>query len=154
MPETIRMKQLMSALYNGHPWLEVTVQGTLDNINADQAAIKVAPLNSIWEIVNHMVSWRRNVLRRIQGETLVTPDNNYIIPIEDRSEMAWKKSLADLHETQELWLNYLSTMDDARLEETYPVNGMGYAEHIHGIIQHDAYHLGQIVILAKLTRSV
>jgi uncharacterized damage-inducible protein DinB len=27
---------------------------------------------------------------------------------------------------------------------------MTYYEHIQGIIQHDAYHLGQIVLLSKL----
>jgi hypothetical protein len=31
----------------------------------------------------------------------------------------------------------------------YKSNGMTYYEYIHGVIQHDAYHLGQIVLLAK-----
>ena len=35
------------------------------------------------------------------------------------------------------------------MEKVYPNNGMSYYEHIQGIIQHDAYHLGQIVLLAK-----
>jgi hypothetical protein len=35
------------------------------------------------------------------------------------------------------------------LEKNYSSNGMSYYEHIQGIVQHDAYHLGQIVLLAK-----
>ncbi len=34
-------------------------------------------------------------------------------------------------------------------EKIYPPEGQTYYEHIHGNIQHDAYHLGQIVMLAK-----
>ena len=40
--------------------------------------------------------------------------------------------------------------DDADLAKIYVNNGHTYYEHIHGIIQHDVYHLGQIVILKKL----
>lgn len=153
MRETTRIKGLIADLYNGHPWIEVTVLDTLKEISAEQAAARVGPLNSIWEILNHMISWRRNVLRRIQGETLVTPADNYIVPIEDSSDAAWKRTLAELDQTQAQWLDYLSGMDDSDLEKSYPVNGMSYALHIHGIIQHDAYHLGQIVLLAKTLRS-
>ena len=34
-------------------------------------------------------------------------------------------------------------------EKIYPGNQLNYYEHIHGIIHHDIYHLGQIVLLAK-----
>ncbi|WP_235811010.1 DUF1572 domain-containing protein [Aequorivita aquimaris] len=38
----------------------------------------------------------------------------------------------------------------ADFEKEYPTNKHSYYKHIHGIIQHDAYHLGQIVLLAKM----
>ena len=42
------------------------------------------------------------------------------------------------------------TFDESDFDKIYPSNKMSYYEHIHGIIQHDAYHLGQIVLLTKL----
>ena len=46
-------------------------------------------------------------------------------------------------------MDFLEQLKTDQLEQEYPVNQMTYYEHIQGIIQHDAYHLGQIVLLAK-----
>ena len=106
--------------------------------------------NTIWEIVNHLFAWRENVLKRVQGEVLETPANNYIQKIEDASEEAWQQTLDALETTQKEWLYFLNTFPEADFEKEYPTNKHSYYKHIHGIIQHDAYHLGQIVILAKM----
>ncbi|RZJ29317.1 MAG: DinB family protein [Flavobacterium sp.] len=150
MEETHRIKKLFTDLYNGNPWLDVTLVGTLENISAEKAAAKpAAGGNSIWEIANHLVSWRENVLQRITGIEIVSPEHNYILPIGDTSEPAWQQTLKNLEASQQKWENFLSEMIDADLSGIYPPNGHTHYEHIHGIIQHDAYHLGQIVLIAK-----
>lgn len=151
MSENRRISNLYQSIYNGNPWLEVTLVDTLKNVRAEQAYRKINPnLNTIWEIVNHLIQWRRNILRRVQGETVITPDHNYFVPILDSSEAAWAQSLQSLEKSQELWNSFLEDFDDSDLDKIYPSNGHTYYEHIHGIIQHDVYHLGQIVILKKL----
>lgn len=150
MNEPQRIRQLFENLYNGNPWLEITLAGTLANISAEQAsAKKYAGQNSIWEITNHLVEWRLNVLERVNGKTIITPEHNYILPIEDTSAEAWQKTLQELKESQVKWTTFLSAMNEAALSNVYPQNGHTHYEHIHGIIQHDAYHLGQIVLLSK-----
>ncbi|AYN04837.1 DinB family protein [Flavobacterium sp. 140616W15] len=151
MSENRRISNLYQSIYNGNPWLEVTLVDTLKNVRAEQAYRKINPnLNTIWEIVNHLIQWRRNILRRVQGETVITPDHNYFVTILDSSEAAWEQSLQSLEKSQELWNSFLEDFDDSDLDKIYPSNGHTYYEHIHGIIQHDVYHLGQIVILKKL----
>ncbi len=151
MKETARISGLIKALYNGHPWLEVTIMDNLSKLSWEKAGKKAHPrLNSIWEIVNHLVSWRLNVLKRVQGEVIKTPENNYFTAVTDQSEQAWLRTLDNLQASQEAWIQFLEQVDDGILEKTYPVNNMTYYEQIHGIIQHDAYHLGQIVLLAKM----
>ena len=151
MSENKRISNLYQSIYNGNPWLEVTLSHTLENVTAEQAYRKVNPnLNTIWEIVNHLIQWRRNILRRVQGETVVTPDHNYFVPILDSSEAAWEQSLQSLAKSQELWNAFFEDFNDSDLEKIYVNNNHTYYEHIHGIIQHDVYHLGQIVILKKL----
>ena len=86
----------------------------------------------------------------MQGETVTTPDHNYFVPILDPSEASWEQSLQSLGKSQELWDAFFEDFDDRDFEKIYPHNGHTYYEHIHGIIQHDVYHLGQIVILKKL----
>ena len=88
----------------------------------------------------------------MQGKQLKTPDNNYFSPIIDQSENAWQATLNQLKLSQEAWIEFLNRSEDSILAGNYPPNGMSYYDHIHGLIHHDAYHLGQMVLLAKLSR--
>lgn len=151
MSETERIRSLFEKLYDGDPWLDISIVPTLSKLSAVQAAKRpLANCNTIWEIVNHMVSWRLNVLRRVQGELMTTPQSNYVEPISDASETAWKKSRDNFEAAQQQWLQLLTEFQESDFEKIYPPNQMTYYEHIQGILQHDAYHLGQIVLLSKL----
>lgn len=150
MKETNRIVKLFEDLFDGNPWIDVTIINTLKNIPANQAAKKVTPArNSIWQIVNHMIAWRENVLLRIQGNEIVTPNNNYFTEVEKLSETEWQKALERLENSQHQWIAFLNTFEESEFEKIYSKNRMSYYEHIHGILQHDAYHLGQIVLLSK-----
>jgi uncharacterized damage-inducible protein DinB len=149
--EAERLISLFEKLYDGDPWIDVNIVSTLNNITADQASKRVFPnCNSIWEITNHLINWRLNVLQRVEGNTIKTPSNNYFEEIEVKSNQAWAETLNELEITQNRWLDFLKTVKNEDFEKLYPVNKMTYYEHIQGIIQHDAYHLGQIVLLSKL----
>jgi uncharacterized damage-inducible protein DinB len=151
MLESKRISNLYQSIYNGDPWLDVTLVNTLKDVTAEQAFRKINPnLNTIWEIVNHLIEWRKNILQRVQGKEIITPEYNYFISISDSSEEAWKETLAKLEKTQDQWNTFLTYFDDGDFEKIYINNNHTYYEHIHGIIQHDVYHLGQIVILKKL----
>ena len=151
MKSTKRLSKLFTDLYNGDPWLGVTIMDTLKDISPAQACKKIAPeRNSIWQIINHMISWRENVLLRVQGNQISSPNNNYITDITDTSQKAWKETLARLENSQQQWISFLQDFDKKSFDTIYAPNGMSYYEHINGILQHDAYHLGQIVLLSKL----
>ncbi|MFT3793910.1 DinB family protein [Flavobacterium sp.] len=150
MKETARLQKMFADLYAGDPWLDVTITGTLSNLNAQQATYRPGEnWNSIWEITNHLILWRENVLERIKGQTMVSPEDNYFRPVADTSDRAWESTLQQLQNTQQAWIAFLDQMREEKMEKVYSINHMTYADHIHGIIQHDAYHLGQIVMLAK-----
>ncbi len=150
MKDTLRIIRLFEDLYDGNCWLDITLHETLSNISAEQAAKKISPQwNSIWQITNHLISWRQNVLLRVMGKIIETPPDNYISPVNDTSEAAWANTLQHLKDTQHQWISFLESFIEVEFERIYPPNGHTYFEHIHGIIQHDAYHLGQIVLLAK-----
>ena len=150
MKETKRIAKLLHDIYHGSPWIDVNLAGILTNISAGQAAKKVAPQwNTIWEIVNHLISWRLNVLQRIQDKVIASPAHNYFTPVKDISEEAWQNTLKKLDDSQQQWMLVLKKVKKKDLEKEYHGNGRSYYDHIQGIIQHDAYHLGQIVLLAK-----
>ena len=150
MKETKRIISLFEKLYEGSPWIDVNLSGALSGITAKQASTRVFDkYNSIWEIVNHLISWRLNVLKRVQGKLIKTPDNNYFENVIDNSDAAWKKTLQKLDGSQKQWLQFLDSLKSDNFSKIYPNNQMNYYEHIHGILQHDAYHLGQITLLIK-----
>lgn len=150
MTERNRIKSLFEKIYNGSPWIDVTIVSTLENISHRQAHKRIfADCNSIWEITNHLIAWRSNVLKRVQGKKIKTPASNYIEKVENNSAKAWAATLKRFAKTQEQWLHFLEGLKPEQLETLYPGNNMTYYEHIQGILQHDAYHLGQIVLLKK-----
>jgi len=116
---------------------------------ADASKRIYANWNTIWEIVNHIISWRETVLLRIQGKIIKSPSHNYFVPVPDTSAAAWHSTLERLEVSQQFWLAFLNNFNEADFEKTYPATKLTYYEHIHGILQHDAYHLGQIVIMIK-----
>jgi uncharacterized damage-inducible protein DinB len=146
-----RISKLFSDLYDGNAWIDVTIVGTLKNIKSNQAYSKpAANLNSIWEIVNHLVSWRETVLKRMQGETINEPKNNFFEPVKENSGEAWRNTLTRFEKSQQMWLQFLSRLDDKSLEKYYSQSKYTYYDLMLGILQHDAYHLGQIVLLKKM----
>ncbi|GAB3224735.1 DinB family protein [Algoriphagus aestuariicola] len=150
MEENDRIVSLFEKLYNGESWIDVPVQGTLLRISAADAGRRPLPnCNTIWEIVNHLIEWKVNVMQRLQGKILETPANNYIYPVPDTSETAWQATLLRFDTLHRQWIDFLKKIDTSSYQRIYPPNQMSYYEHIMGILQHEAYHLGQIVILAK-----
>jgi uncharacterized damage-inducible protein DinB len=150
MKETERIIKLYNDLYNGVPWIDVSLKGTLKKLSARQAAKKVSrKYNSVWEIVNHIIKWRIHVLKRLEGEKINVTGNNYFEKVTDISEGAWRLTLKQLDDSQKQWNIFLKKLKDRNLENINPKSRKTYYWHIHSIIQHDAYHLGQIVMLTK-----
>lgn len=154
MKENERIIKLFEDLYDGHPWIDVTLLPNLKKLTAKQAAKRIyADWNTIWEIVNHTISWRETVLLRIQGKSIKSPSHNYFLPVTDTSAAAWRTTLEQLELSQQLWIAFLQNFKEADFEKMYRANKLTYYEHIHGILHHDAYHLGQIVIMSKRVRK-
>jgi hypothetical protein len=62
--------------------------------------------------------------------------------------MAWQLTWNDYTLRKEAWVSFFKKFNTGDFEKIYPPNNLTYYEHIHGILQHDAYHLGQMVISA------
>jgi hypothetical protein len=70
-------------------------------------------------------------------------------PVWEVSEVAWKRSLATLAENRTRLRNYLKTVRDDQLDEG--VLRENYSQYVllHGSVQHDLYHAGQIAVLKR-----
>lgn len=154
MKEQQRMIGLFNDLYDGNPWIDVNIMDTLSSISAKDASYRIGEKrNTIWEITEHMICWRENVLQRVQGKVITTPAHNYFEKIKDSSEKGWENTLKRFSATQSAWITFLEKVKQKDFEKIYPRNQLNYYQHIHGILQHDAYHLGQITLLVKIIKE-
>jgi|SRR4030095_983483 len=146
------IKKLSGDHFNGTPWLDVTILGTLKGITAEQAAEKFGGLNSIWQIVNHMRLWREALLARLMDNPVKQPDDNFISELTNTSAKAWAETIKDFERSQENIISFLESSKDNMLEKVSPASGYSYFELAMSIMLHDTYHLGQIVLLTKLIK--
>jgi uncharacterized damage-inducible protein DinB len=149
MKENERLQQLFRDHFNGEPWIDVQIMGSLKDLKATDAAKNMYDLNSIWQIVHHMTCWRETLLERARGISIASPADNYFIPVAGFSGKAWMKALARLKASQKNILSYLQKeFKDA--DEKPGNNQYSRYELMQGLLQHDAYHLGQIILIKKL----
>ncbi len=148
--ELERFNKLFADHYSGEPWIEINLIQTLNGINEGEANRKLGNLNTVWQIVNHMISWRETLLKRIQNQNIAAPENNFFDTVADVSHEAWELTKARLGFSQDALLGYLSPANAVNLDE-HP-NGGVYTRYelIQAILQHDIYHLGQLVLIKKL----
>ncbi len=152
MSEAKRIRVQLRHAYRGPAWHGPAIRELLDGVDAATAAAHPIPgAHSIWELVLHLTYWRRAAVRALDGVPLDLnpPEEEAFPPVGDAGEDAWARALEGLEETQTALLAALKGMDDARLFER--VGGREYDLYflLHGILQHDLYHGGQIALLKK-----
>jgi uncharacterized damage-inducible protein DinB len=150
MSERARIEEQLQRAFEGEAWHGPSVREVLVSIPPVQAAEHPLPAaHSIWEIVLHMTTWHDTVRRRLAGEAFMpTPAQDWPT-VTDTSESAWRAALADLDRSYRDVRSALASLDESRLDEALiPGGSTGYVQ-LHGLVQHDLYHAGQIAVLRK-----
>ena len=151
MGEVRRINDQLRRAFDGQAWHGPAVMEVLANVTSEQAAARPIPTaHSIWEITVHIGVWESVARRRVEGEDVgsVPPEQDWP-PITDTTEAAWQETLEKLRRGHEALLEAISKLDDAQLRE--PAAGANYSFYflLHGAIQHDLYHAGQIALIKK-----
>lgn len=151
MKEVERITDQLQRAFQGEAWHGPAVMEILEGITSQQAAARPRDaVHNIWEIALHIAAWERAGVMRLQGDRAQLPTEEDWPPINEMSELAWKQTRRALEQGHEELVHAISQLDESRLAEPI-VEGMSsvYVT-LHGIIQHDLYHAGQIAILKKI----
>lgn len=153
MRETERIAQQLRYGFEGGAWHGPAVLEVLAGVDARQAAAHpLSNAHSIWEIVLHLRAWNDIVLRRTRGETVrPTPAEDWP-PVTDASHEAWQDAVQSLKLANAKLYNAIAGMPDPRLNEVVPGQPPEYHNfyfELHGLVQHNIYHAGQIAVLRK-----
>lgn len=154
MKETARIADQLSRAYSGKAWHGPSLRFLLRGISAKQAAARPIPnAHSIWELVLHIAAWDRVACQRILGgkRKSLPPKENFP-EVTDTSEAAWKKALQDLEREHGALISATQKFADKKLDHKLGGGDHSFYITMHGAIQHDLYHAGQIAILKKLVK--
>lgn len=155
--EAARISEEMRRANNDDPWYGSSRASLLAGVGAaDAAAHPIPGAHSIWELVLHMTAWTREVRERLGRAAVSLEGDRDWPPVRDTSAAAWATALATLQSEHAALRSASGRLDDARLAETVPGKktpavgaGVSYYRMLHGLVQHDAYHSGQIALLKK-----
>lgn len=157
MNEIARIVDQLEREHAGDPWHGAPLSEILRGITWAQAAAKPLPhAHSIWEIVLHMTGWKNEARRRLSGAPAGEPDAGDWPAVGEPTHARWTAALENLELAHRLLVSAVKDFPEAELYT--PSNdsrdrelgvGVTYYELLHGIVQHDVYHAGQIAILKK-----
>jgi len=152
MTEIERILDQLRRVYEGEAWHGPSVREVLAGVTAEQAhARPLAKAHSIWELVHHIAVWESVGRRRLEGDRaqidISSPED--WPPADDTSEAAWEQSKAALDRGHQALREVIARVPESRLDQPI-LEGMStvYGT-LHGVIQHDLYHAGQIAMLKK-----
>ncbi len=143
----------MQNVLNGEPWYGRSVFAILQEI--DPAIVYKKPSensHSLIELLYHSLTWAEFTLKSLEKAN--KEDITAIEKMDWReinpSDHSWEKGLAEFKEIHEKIIQQLNEKDDAFLSEMVDHRKFNFRFLLNGLIQHDIYHLGQIVYVKKL----
>jgi uncharacterized damage-inducible protein DinB len=154
MSEIERILDQMDRAFSGDAWHGPPLKTVLEGLTAEDASNHaIADVHSIWELVLHITAWKIIVRHELSGEKVdVTPEIDWP-PVWETSEVAWKRAVENLDESHKRLREAASELREDQLDEK-PAARTDNSRYVmlHGVVQHDLYHAGQIVILKKAIR--
>ena len=157
MSEIARIIDQLGREHGGDPWHGSPLLKILDGVTAAQAGARpIADAHSILELVLHITAWKNEARRRLPGAAAAEPEEGNWPEAGDSSEERWNEARNRLQRAHDDLLAATSALPENRLYELPQDQrnrgvgaGVSYYVLLHGVVQHDAYHAGQIAILRK-----
>jgi uncharacterized damage-inducible protein DinB len=156
--ETARIVDELEREHAGDAWHGTPLRRLLAGVDETQAAWRPFDgVQTIWELVLHMTAWKHEVRRRLAGAPAGDPPEGDWPPAPPAPDaQAWHATVDALDAAQRALIDAVLRLspgllfaptNDPRVRET----GQGVSHYVllHGIVQHDVYHSGQIALLKK-----
>ena len=147
----------LSKAYNGDTWHGSNVLSLIQVANPQKVFTHPIPnAHSIAELVLHLTAWTEEVIDRIEGQIAKEPSRgDWPLPIE-KAEEEWYRLIADFSLVNEKLVSLITDLTSADWSNTVKDQrsrelgtGVDNSQLINGLIQHHAYHAGQIALLLK-----
>jgi len=145
--ETKRLASQLRRSYEGPAWHGPSLRELLGGVTSEQAAAKPVPgAHSIWELVLHVTAWEREALEAVEGRKYETLAGDKDWPPVDGN---WQAALDDLESAARGLVTAVRAMPEEKLNESVQGTEYNFYFLLHGVVQHNLYHAGQIALLKR-----
>ncbi|MGE7877955.1 DinB family protein [Peribacillus muralis] len=151
--KTLLLQQWSSCL-DKEDWFP-PLEKVLEDITFEQAIWKPAEgtMNSIWELVCHLLFYEKRFMMRFLGQTANEPqaennDSTFRLPTETLEN--WKETKQEYFEVHRELGKILEKSGHEDLYRQIPGEDHSLVLELKSLAMHDAYHIGQIVYLSKM----
>ena len=140
----------------GPMWHGSSLDEVLASVSSDQAAARPIPgAHSIWEIVLHVTAWAEIALARLHGQRKGDPAPDEDWPPVPGSDPGtdpaanWHAALERLRESHRALATDTRRLEASAFDEKVAGADYSVSNLLHGVIEHDTYHGGQIALLKR-----
>jgi len=150
MNESDRIVDQMDRAFSGEAWHGPPLMRLLEGLSAEHASQHPLPgAHSIWELVLHIAAWKTIADLRLKGEAPhVSPARDWP-PVWEVSEAEWKRAVDELAASHARLRETTNKLKNDELNHEPPGATESRYVLLHGVVQHDLYHAGQIAILKQ-----
>ncbi len=149
MQESHRLADQMRRAYDGGAWHGPSVVELLNEVPEIRAFDHpIAGAHSAAELVAHLAHWKHVVQRRTEGDTVADAGAHDWRPL-DPATTSWADLRQRLAAAHGSLVARVEGLDPARLDEPVPGQAISIYVMLHGAVQHDLYHAGQLALLLK-----
>ena len=146
--ETFLIADQLRRVYDGAAWLGPNLKELLSGVHSEKAKQQPVPnAHSIWEITFHITAWLRVARERLSASETCDPTEEENWPSVSGT---WQDTLSELEMEVKALEQAILAFPSERLSQLAPASEpQTFYILLHGVVQHCAYHAGQLALLAK-----
>ncbi len=154
--------ELRRSLY-GPAWHGPALIESLRDTSYEEAIVHpVGEAHSVAEIAVHGAAWLEEVARRLDGSAPQMPARGDWCVANNFTRTDWEQAVREVEAAGELLDRLIAGLPAERLLAVCGENathdaplgsGVRFAAMLNGVIQHNVYHAGQVVMLTKALRD-
>lgn len=144
--EVRRIQDQLRRAFEGGAWHGPSLSEILNRVKVSEVDSRPFPeTHTIRELLTHILVWEEEAIERLKGG-----GHRDLPPERDWPDgETWAELLRRAVEVHRTLLTTVGELEDSRLEDEVPGDPPSVYHLLHGIVQHNLYHAGQIALLAK-----
>jgi uncharacterized damage-inducible protein DinB len=152
--EIARLDQQLRRSFEGEAWSGPSVLDAVASVTADQARARpLGNAHTIWELVLHLIGTYHLVLRRTRGDAAPLLAEEDWPPAQSDTPSSWHDAVGILRELNEQLCGKIREFGPDDLDKPLTSGTSSAYTQFISVTQHNLYHAGQIVLLAKAMQS-